>query len=67
MLAPFDISELIGNASGFTNHFVNISMRMPVNPVVDRIRFYKIGKLNSKGSVYPTVHEVWRLQLNDGT
>ena len=35
---------------------------MPINPIVDRIRFYIIGKLNSKGSVYPSVLEVRRLQ-----
>lgn len=52
------IPKLIRNTVSFSYHFINVSMRMTIYPIVYVAISYEVSKFRSEGTVYRTAHEV---------
>ena len=63
MLVMEDITKLVTDTSGYANGLIDVSMGMPVNPVVDATGLYVVRQFNCECAIYAAAQKLWRHQL----
>jgi len=63
MLVMEGIAKLVTDTSGCANGLVDVSMGMPVNPVVYAAGHYVVSQFHRECAIYTATLKLWRHQL----